>query len=325
MADHTGLTMNPQPCFIGIDVSKDALDLHARPSGRAQRFTNTTDGINCLVGHAVAVAPTLVVLEATGGLEHPVAVALAAAGVPVAIINPRQARRFAEAIGRAAKTDAIDAEVLARFAEQIRPQPRPLPDAATRALAELLDRRRQLLGIQTAEQNRLGSVSGSAVRKDIEAHLRWLAKRLEGLDADLAGAIRASPVWRVNDDLLQSIPGFGRVVSRTLLAELPELGTLGREQIAALAGVAPMNRDSGRWTGRRVIVGGRSRVRAMLYMAALSARRYNPVLKAFAQRLTAAGKATKVVLVAVARKLLVIANAVLRDQKPWRDLGPVAA
>jgi transposase len=316
--------MSPTPCFIGIDVSKGHLDLHARPAGTAQRLPNHPDGITALVSWVRALAPALVVLEATGGLEHPAAVALAAAGVPVAIVNPRQARRFAEAIGRVAKTDAIDAEVLARFAEQIRPEPRPLPDADTRALAELLDRRRQLLGIQTAEQNRLGSATGAAVRQDIEAHLRWLAKRLEGLDEDLAGAIRASPVWRVNDDLLRSIPGFGRVVSRTLLADLPELGTLSREQIAALVGVAPMNRDSGRWAGRRAIVGGRSRVRAVLYMAALSARRFNPVLKAFADRLAAAGKAAKVVLVAVARKLLVIANAVVRDQQPWRDPVPVA-
>jgi transposase len=317
--------MDPPPCFIGIDVSKDTLDLHARPSGSAQRFPNNPDGIRALVSGALVPVPTLVVLEATGGLEYPVAAALAAAGIPVAIVNPRQARRFAEAIGRAAKTDAIDAEVLARFAEQIRPPCRPLPDPDTRALAELIERRRQLLGMQTAERNRLGSAVQARVRKNIEAHLRWLGKQLEGLDDDLCGAIRASPLWRANDDLLRSIPGFGPVVSRTLLAELPEVGTLGRGQVAALAGVAPMNRDSGRWSGRRGTVGGRARVRAVLYMAALSARRFNPVLRAFADRLDEAGKAAKVVLVAVARKLLVIANAVLRDQQPWREPTPVAA
>ncbi len=324
-ADHTGELMDPQPSFIGIDVSKDHLDLHARPSGAAARFPNDPDGVAALVERTRGLAPALAVLEATGGLEHPAAAALAAAGVPVAVINPRQARRFAEAVGRLAKTDALDAGVLARFAEQVRPHPRPLPDADTRALSELLDRRRQLLGMQTAERNRLGSAAQPRVRRDIEAHLRWLAKRLSDLDADLARAVEASPVWRANDDLLRSIPGIGAVLSRTLLADLPELGTLTREQVAALAGVAPVNRDSGRWSGRRSVAGGRSGVRAVLYMAALSARRFNPVLRGFADRLAAKGKAAKVVLVAVARKLLVIANAVLRDRKPWVETTPVAA
>ena len=311
--------MNPQPCFIGIDVSKATLDLHARPAGEVLQVANDTDGIAALVARVLRWAPELVVLEATGGLEHPAAAALAEARVSVAVVNPRQARDFAKATGKLAKTDAIDAAVLAHFAEAIRPQARPLPDAKTHELAELLGRRRQLLGMRTAENNRLGTVAAPRVRRSIEAHLGWLAEQLEGLDEDLGEAIRASPVWRVNDDLLQSIPGVGRVVSRALMAELPELGTLSREQIAALAGVAPVNRDSGTRSGNRSVCGGRSHVRSALYMAALSAKRWNPALREFAARLEEKGKAAKVILVAVARKLLVIANAILRAQQPWED------
>lgn len=311
--------MNPHPCFAGVDVSKDHLDLHARPSGVAERFANDPDGVAALVARLSPLAPALVVFEATGGMEYPAAAALAAAGVPVAVVNPTQARRFAQATGKLAKTDALDAAALAHFAEAVRPDPRPLPDAAARALRELLDRRRQLIGMRTAETNRLGAVASDRVRRNIRAHLRWLDRELGGLDADLAAAVEASPAWRANDDLLRSIPGVGPAVSRTLLAELPELGTLSREEVAALAGVAPMNRDSGRWAGRRFTAGGRAGVRAALYMAALSARRFNPALKGFADRLAGKGKAAKVVLVAVARKLLVIANAVLRDQRPWND------
>jgi transposase len=311
--------MNPQPAFIGIDVSKGTLDLHARPSGEVLHVNNDTDGIATLVARVLALAPTLVVLEATGGLEHPLAAALAAARVSVAVVNPRQVRDFAKATGKLAKTDPLDAAVLAHFAEAIRPEARPLPDAQTQELAELLGRRRQLLGMRTAESNRLGTVTAGRVRQSIEAHLGWLAKQLEGLDTDLSDAIQNSAVWRVNDDLLQSIPGVGRVVSRALLAELPELGRLSREQIAALAGVAPMNRDSGKWSGKRAVCGGRSHVRGALYMAALSAKRFNPALRAFAQRLAEKGKAAKVILVAVARKLLVMANAILRNQLPWEN------
>jgi transposase len=317
------MTMNPQPCFVGIDVSKDTLDLHARPTGSVGTFPNNPEGIAALTSRVSELAAALVVLEATGGLEHPAAAALAAAGVAVAVVNPRQARGFARATGRLAKTDAIDAGVLALFAERIRPEPRPLPDAQTLALRELLDRRRQLIQTRTAESNRLGSAVTERVRRSIAAHVRWLEKQLRELDDDLGRAIEASPVWRANDDLLQSIPGVGPIVSRALMADVPELGTLSREEVAALVGVAPMNRDSGKWGGRRRVVGGRSRVRSVLYMAALSAKRFNPTLKAFAQRLVAKGKAAKVVLVAVARKLLVIANAVLREKTPWRT--PVAA
>ena len=316
--------MNPPPGFVGIDVSKDHLDVHVRPAGTAERFANDPEGVAALTARVGAAAPALVVLEATGGLEYPAAAALSAAGVPVAVVNPRQARDFARATGRLAKTDAIDAAALAHFAEAVRPEPRPLPDADARVLRELLDRRRQLLGMRTAETNRLGAVTTERVRRAIAAHVRWLDKQLRGVDADLTRAIEASPVWRVNDDLLQSIPGIGPVVSWALLAGLPELGTLSREEVAALAGVAPLNRDSGRWAGRRCVAGGRSGVRAALYMAALSARRFNPALKGFADRLAAKGKAAKVVLVAVARKLLVFANAVLRDQKPWRESAATA-
>jgi transposase len=254
-----------------------------------------------------------------------VAAALAAAGVPVAVVNPRQVRDFAGATGRLAKTDALDAAVLAHFAEAVRPDPRPLPDADTRRLAELLDRRRQLSGMRTMESNRLAQATDRAVRRDIEDHLRWLDGRMDRADRDLAAAVEASPVWRANDDLLRSIKGIGPVVSRTLLAEFPELGTLTRQQVAALAGVAPVNRDSGRRAGRRFIAGGRAGVRTAVFQAALSARRHNPPLKAFADRLAAKGKAAKVVLIAVARKLLVIANAVLRDRRPWVGITPAVA
>lgn len=316
--------MNPQPCFVGIDVSKNTLDLHALPGKDILQVANNTEGIASLISQVLVLAPTLVVLEATGGLEHPLAAALAAANVPIAVVNPRQVRDFAKATNRLAKTDAIDAEVLALFAERIQPEPRPLQSEQTQALRELLDRRRQLLQTRTAESNRLGTVATERVRRSLQAHVRWLEKQLKEVDKDLGEAIESSPVWRVNDDLLRSIPGVGRVVSRALLADVPELGKLSREEIAALVGVAPMNNDSGKWSGKRRVTGGRSRVRSALYMAALSAKRYNPPLKVFAARLTAKGKAAKVVLVAVARKLLVIANAILRDQKRWES-APVAA
>jgi len=317
--------MSATPCYLGIDVSKDFLDLHTRPTGQTLRVANDPDGVASITTRAAALCPALVVIEATGGYEHPLAAALATAGVPLAVVNPRQVRDFAKAIGRRAKTDAIDAAVLAQFAESIRPEPRPLPDADTRRLAELVDRRRQLLGMRTMESNRLAQVTDRTVRRDIEAHLRWLGGRIETADAELAAAVEASPVWRANDELLQSIKGIGPVVSRTLLAEFPELGRLTRQQVGALAGVAPLNRDSGRRRGRRFIAGGRAGVRTALFQAALSARRFNPALRAFAERLAAKGKAAKVVLIAVARKLLVIANAVLRDRKPWVEITPVAA
>jgi transposase len=320
-----GISVNPQPCFIGIDVAKATLDFHALPSGELVRADNDPDGIAQLVARARALAPALVVLEATGGLEYSLAAAQAGAAIPVAVVNPRQVRDFARALGRLAKTDTIDAEVLARFADRIRPEARPLPDAETRNLRAMLERRRELIGMRTAEGNRLGSVVSPRVRTDIQAHLRWLARRLEELDRDLSAAIEASALWRANEDLLQSIPGIGPTVARTLLGALPELGQLSREQVAALAGLAPMNRDSGTFRGKRCVNGGRVRIRSALYMAALSARRWNPSLREFADRLRAKGKAAKVVLVAVARKLVVMANAILRDRQPWRAPEKCAA
>jgi transposase len=261
-------------------------------------------------------APALIVLEATGGLELPLTGALAAAGLPVVVVNPRQVRDFAKATGRLAKTDALDAAVLAQFAEAVRPPLRPLPDAATQALSALLLRRRQLIAMLTAEKNRLG-LAPTPVRKGITVHIRWLDGRLADLNEELAHTIRESPVWREKDDLLQSTPGVGPVLALTLVASLPELGTLTRQQIAALVGVAPLNRDSGRFRGTRRVWGGRAHVRAALYMSALVATRFNPVIRVFYQRLCAAGKIKKVALTACMRKLLTILNAMLRHQTPW--------
>jgi len=302
--------------FAGIDVSKDHLDLHVRPTGEAARFPNDPDGIAALAGRLAAVAPALVVLEATGGYEHPAAAALAAAGLPVAVVNPRQARRFAEATGRLAKTDRLDAAALAHFAEAVNPPARPLPDADAVALAALLTRRRQLIGMRTAEVNRLDTAP-PAVARGIRDHVAWLDRQLDRVDRDLGAAIEASPVWRATDDLLRGVPGVGPVVSRTLLTELPELGRLSARRIAALVGVAPVARDSGRHRGARAIAGGRAGVRSALYMAILSAVRYNPAVRAFYARLRAIGKAVKVAQVAAMRKLLVILNAMVRDNRPW--------
>ena len=301
---------------IGIDVSKDRLDLAWRPTGERWTAPNTERGIRAICRRLRTPAPTLIVLEATGGLELPLTGALAAAGLPVVVVNPRQIRDFAKATGRLAKTDALDAAVLAQFAEAVRPPVRPLPDAATQALSALLLRRRQLIGMRTAEQNRLGS-SPAPMRKGIRAHITWMEGRLADLDEELATTIRESPLWREKDDLLQSTPGVGPVLALTLLASLPELGTLTRQQIAALVGVAPLNRDSGRFRGSRRVWGGRAHVRAALYMGALVATRFNPVIRAFYQRLCAAGKAKKVALTACMRKLLTMLNAMLKHRTPW--------
>lgn len=308
--------------FVGIDVAKAHLDVHIRPTGEIFTLANEPAGLADLVTRLTAVRPTLVVLEATGGLEYAAAAALAAAGLAVAVVNPRQTRDFARALGRLAKTDTLDAGTLAEFAERVRPTPRPLPDEAARAFEALLLRRRQLLEMRAAEQNRLAGATAAAVRTSLQAHIAWLSKQLARVDQELGAAVQASPVWRAKDELLQSIKGIGPAVSQTLLATLPELGTLTRQQIAALAGLAPLNRDSGRRQGQRCIGGGRAEVRSLLYMAALSASRYNPTLHAFSERLRRAGKAVKVRLVAVARKLLTIANAVLRDGRAW--LPPAA-
>ena len=308
----------PAPvCFVGIDVSKATLDVAVRPSGEQWSAANDDGGIPPLVKRLRPLAPALIVLEATGGFETAAVGALAAAGLPVVVANPRQVRDFAKATGQLAKTDVLDAQVLALFAERVRPEPRPLPDEAVRGLDALLTRRRQLLEMRTAEHNRLG-LAPVAVRRDITQHIHWLDRRLRDVDSDLDQAIRSSPVWRAKEDLLRSVPGVGPVVSRTLLGELPELGTLTHRQIAALVGVAPRARDSGTLRGKRVVWGGRAPVRAALYMAALVARRYNPVIRVFYERLRAAGKAPKVALVACMRKLLTILNAMVRSNSYWR-------
>ena len=305
------------PCFMGIDVAKAQLDIAVRPSGERWAVPNNTDGVATLVEQVQALHPTLIVLEATGGLERAATAALATAGLPVVVVNPRQARDFARAIGQLAKTDALDARALAHFADVIRPTPRPLPDAQTQELRALLGRRQQLIVMRTAEQNRLAGTSGR-LQTDIEAHITWLNERLATLDDDIETLLRASPLWRENDDLLQSAPGIGPVCARTLLLELPELGTLNRRQIAALVGVAPLNRDSGTLRGRRTIWGGRAQVRTVLYMGTLVATRYNPRIKAFYERLLAAGKVKKVALTACMHKFLTILNAMLKPRTPWQ-------
>jgi transposase len=270
-----------------------------------------------LVERLQALHPTLIVLEATGGLERIATAALATAGLPVVIVNPRQARDFARATGQWAKTDALEARALAHFADVIRPTPRPLPDTQTQELRALLSRRQQLIGMRTAEQNRLAGTS-ERLTQDIEAHIAWLNARIATLDADLETMLRASPLWRENDDLLQSVPGVGPVCARTLLLELPELGTLTRQQIAALVGVAPLNCDSGTLRGRRTIWGGRAHVRTVLYMGTLVATRFNPQIKVFYQRLLAAGKRKKVALTACMHKLVTMLNAMLKHRTSWQ-------
>jgi len=304
--------------FVGIDVSQARLDIAVRP-GAAFSIAHHESAIATLIEQLRALSPTLIVLEATGGMEIPLTSALATAGLPVVVVNPRQVRDFAKASGRLAKTDALDAQMLAQFAEVMRPQPRPLPDAEARALAALLTRRRQLVEMLTAEKNRLLSAA-SPIRKSLRTHIAWLERELQHTNTNLAEAIRQSPVWREKDELLQSVPGVGPVLTSTLLASLPELGTLTNKQIAALVGVAPLKRDSGTLRGRRTVWGGRAQVRAVLYMSAIVAARFNPVIRAFYQRLCASGKAKKVALTACMRKLLTILNAMLKHRTPWREV-----
>jgi transposase len=310
--------------YVGVDVSKDRLDVCVR-RGEAQRHNDNSfvvahddGGIETLVSRLLEERPELVILEATGGFERAVVAALAAEGLPVAVVNPRQAREFASATGRLAKTDRIDASILARFAEAIRPAPKPLPDEEIRALQGILARRRQLLGMLTAENNRLPTAT-KPVAKRIAAHIKWLEKELSRTDRDLEEAIKSSPTLGENEALLRSVPGVGPVLARTLLAEVPELGTLTHKRVAALVGVAPLNRDSGTLRGRRAVWGGRAEVRAALYMGALVATRRNPAIREFYERLLAAGKPKKVALVACMRKLLSILNAVLKHRTPWRS------
>jgi transposase len=313
------MAMTGTPVFVGLDVSKAQWDVALRPGGRFATPNDET-GIARLVERLRAMAPALIVLEATGGLELPATGALAAAGLPVVVVNPRQIRDFAKATGRLAKTDALDAEVLAHFAEVIRPTARALPDEQTQALGALLTRRRQLLEMVAAEKNRL-SQAPPPVRKGVRAHIAWLERALEHIDTDLARAIQDSPVWQAKEALLRTVPGVGPVLATTLLAELPELGTLTHKQIAALVGVAPLNRDSGRFRGTRTVWGGRAPVRTALYMGALVASRFNPVIRAFYLRLRAAGKPKMVALTACMHKLLTILNAMLQHRTPWRPAG----
>jgi transposase len=306
--------------FVGIDVSKDTLDVAIRPEGTHQQLPNTDEGFDQLVAVLRPLQPSLIVLEASGGYDRRVTAALALAGLPVAVINPSRAREFAKALGRLAKTDKVDAAVLAEFAERVNPPQRSLPDAQAQQMRELLARRGQLVGMRTMEKNRLGTALSRTVRRSLEAHVAWLNEQIEDAEKELDEAVEQSELWKSKDELLQSITGIGPSVARTLLFELPELGRLSREQVASLSGLAPMSRESGRWRGKRFISGGRVSVRNVVYMAAHAARKWNPALKVFADRLEKAGKPAKVVLIAVARKLLVIANAILRDNKPWRDV-----
>jgi len=306
--------------WVGIDVAKATLDVQVRPTDQAWSVANDEAGIRTLLEHVRAAAPTLIVLEATGGYELAVTSALAAAGLPVVVVNPRQVRDFAKATGRLAKTDRLDAAILARFAEQVQPTARPLASEDQHELDALLTRRRQLIEMLTAERNRLGQVfvkRGTRVKKSLKAHITYLERELRIADTDLGDLVRRSPVWRERDELLQRAPGVGPVLSLTMLAELPELGTLDRKAIAALVGVAPLNRDSGTLRGKRRIYGGRAPIRAVLYMGALVATRHNPVIRAFYQRLLAAGKPKKVALTACMRKLLVILNAMVRQRASW--------
>jgi transposase len=310
--------MPSTPLFAGIDVAKARLDLAVHPSGIRESVSHDEAGVAHLVDRLHALQPTLIVLEATGGLERTLVRTLAATALPVIVVNPRQVRDFAKATGQLAKTDALDAHVLARFAEAVRPTLRPVPDAPTDEVRALLARRRQLIEMLTAEKNRLERVL-PRVRARLRAHITWLETEVARVDAELEEMIRRSPLWRAQENLLQSVPGVGPVMSRTLVGELPELGTLTHKQIAALVGVAPLNHDSGTFRGRRHIWGGRASVRTALYMAALVATRWNPTIKRFYQRLRAASKAPKVALVACMRKLLTIMNAMLKHQTPWSE------
>ena len=309
------------PAFVGIDVAKAELVIAIRPSGDRWTVANDEVGIRALLKHLHQHATALVVLEATGGYERAVVAALAAARLPVVVANPRQVRDFARATGQLAKTDQIDAETLALFAERVRPEPRALPDEAATALDALLTRRRQVLEMIVAERNRLEHAL-PAVRRGITQHIHWLERQLHDVDRDLDDAIKASPVWRAKEDLLRSVPGVGPVLSRTLIGALPELGALPRKQIAALVGVAPLARDSGVLRGKRLVWGGRAPVRAALFMAALVGTRCNPVIRAFYHRLRVAGKPKKVALTACMRKLLTILNAMVRTNTTWRYVPP---
>ena len=302
--------------YVGIDVSKDRLDVHVRPTGEAFAVGRDGEGIATLIERLQALAPAMIALEATGGFETVVAAAVGAAGLALAVVNPAQVRHYAQALGRRAKTDAVDAEIIARFAEATQPAARPLPDTATQLLADLVARRRQIIAMMTAERQRALRLPRS-LRKSCERVIRVLEQELAALDRDIDAAVRGSPAWRATEDLLASVPGIGPVTARTLLAELPELGRLDRRRIASLVGLAPYTRQSGQWRGKAFIGGGRRGVRAALFVATMAAVRHNPAIRAFRQRLLAAGKPKMVAMIACARKLLTILNAIVREQTPW--------
>jgi transposase len=309
--------MNATDVFIGVDVSKETLDVAVRPTGEEMSFANTEDGVAVMRDFIQSFSPRLIVLEATGGWEGVAVSALAAKGLPVVVVNPRHVRNFAKATGFLAKTDKIDARILARFAEAVKPEVRPLKGEEAQRLEAFLTRRRKLLQMLTAEKNRL-VLAPRWTKKDIQAHIAWLDKELAKVNKGLQNLIKKSPLWRERDEILQSAKGVGPTMSITLVSDLPELGTLNGKKIAALVGIAPLNRDSGKYRGRRVIWGGRSQVRVVLYMAARAAIRFNPVIRAFAERLKMAGKPYKVVVTACMRKLLTILNAMVKNGTRWR-------
>jgi transposase len=311
----------PVDVVVGIDISKAQLDVATLPSGEVWQVSNEPQAIADLAQRLRALDPRLVVMEATGGLEAPIAATLSRSGLPAVIVNPRQVRDFARATGRLAKTDKIDALVLALFGERVRPEVRPLPDDLAQAFDALLSRRRQLVAMLAEEKTRLQQARASEVRSGIQRHIRWLEHEIKGVDRGLTDSVRQSPAWKAKDNLLQSVPGVGRVTSFTALAELPELGRLNRKQIASLVGVAPHACDSGTLRGKRITWGGRRPMREALYMAALAASRFNPILRAFYQRLIASGKPRKVALVACMRKLLTVLNAIVRDGIPWNPVS----
>jgi transposase len=315
--------MHSETIFVGIDVSKDQLDIAIRPGEARFRESNNDSGIQALIVRLLSCEPQLILLEATGGYEILAAASLRQAGLPAHVINPRQVRDFARSSGKLAKTDKIDAAILAHFAEALKPDLRPWPDEQQQELAALMSRRRQLVEMLVMEKNRLSITCSPRVRKSLQTNLQSLKEQLQELEQDLDDFIRHSPVWLEKAQLLQSVPGIGPLTCQSLLAWVPELGTLNRKKIAALVGLAPFNRDSGQMRGKRTIWGGRARVRPPLYMATLTACRVNPVIRAFYLRLVAAGKSKKLALTACMRKLLIILNAILKQQQPWCPHAPV--
>jgi transposase len=304
--------------YVGIDVSKDRLDVHVLPSGQAFAVARDGKGLNELVEQLSSIRPRLIAVEATGGFETIVAAAIAGAHLPLAVVNPAQVRHFAQAVGKRAKTDRIDAAVIARFAEAVKPEPRELPDEAARLLSELVGRRVQVIEMLVAERQRERRASAARVRKSLARHIATLERELPEIDHDIDTMVRGSPVWREKEDLMVTFPGVAKGTSRSVLADLPELGRLTRREITSLVGYAPFTRQSGQWKGKSMIAGGRPHVRAAIFMAALTAIRCNPVMRAFYQGLLARGKPKMVAIVAVARKIVVTLNAMLRDKKPWQ-------